>query len=243
MGDCVNDYGQPIGFPVPGWSSRPLPSRISLEGRFCRLEPLDAERHTLDLYEANRADDGRGWTYLGYGPFDDVASYRDWVEKSAASGDPLFYTLVEIVSGRALGVAALMRIDPANGVIEVGNIKYAPALQRTPAATEAVFLLMRYVFDELGYRRYEWKCDSLNGPSRDAAVRLGFTYEGTFRQAVIYKGRNRDTTWFAITDDEWPMLKRAYQRWLAPANFDDAGRQRSRLPDLISEARATVSGS
>jgi len=242
MGDRVNTFGQPIGFPVDGWTPRPLPSRIALEGRFCRLEPLDPARHAADLYEANRADDGRGWTYMGYGPFDSFDSYKAWVENAAASRDPLFYTIVQSGSGRALGVSGLMRIDPANGVIEVGNIKYAPALQRTPAATEAMFLLMRYVFDELGYRRYEWKCDALNAPSRAAAVRLGFTYEGIFRQAVINKGRNRDTAWFAITNAEWPALKRAYEQWLRPGNFDDAGGQRRRLSDLIAEARAAASG-
>ncbi|HEX7073515.1 MAG TPA: GNAT family protein [Hyphomicrobiaceae bacterium] len=243
MGDRVNAFGQPIGFPVPQWSPRPRPSRIVLDGRFCRLEPLDAERHTADLYEANQADDGRGWTYMSHGPFASLADYRDWVEKASASEDPLFYAILEAGSGRAVGVATLMRIDPPNGVIEVGNIKYSPALQRTPAATEAMFLLMRYVFDELGYRRYEWKCDSLNQPSRAAALRLGFTFEGIFRQAVVYKGRNRDTAWFSIIDAEWPALKQAYERWLSPANFDADGRQQRRLSDLIAEARSAPSPS
>src|SRR5690606_38787460 len=157
------------------------PSRIVLDGRVCRLEPLDAERHTADLYEANQADDGRRWTYMSHGPFASPADYRAWVEKASASEDPLVYAILEAGSGRAVGVATLMRIDPPNGVIEVGNIKYSPALQRTPAATEAMFLLMRYVFDELGYRRYEWKCDALNAPSRAAATRLGFVFEGVFR--------------------------------------------------------------
>ena len=243
MGDRVNAFGQPIGFPVPQWSPRPRPSRIVLDGRFCRLEPLDAERHTADLYEANQADDGRDWTYMSHGPFASLADYRDWVEKASASEDPLFYAILEAGSGRAVGVATLMRIDPPNGVIEVGNIKYSPALQRTPAATEAMFLLMRYVFDELGYRRYEWKCDSLNQPSRAAALRLGFTFEGIFRQAVVYKGRNRDTAWFSIIDAEWPALKQAYERWLSPANFDADGRQQRRLSDLIVEARSAPSPS
>ena len=242
MGNQLNAFGQPIGCPVPHWSPRPRPSRINLDGRFCRLEPLDPERHTADLHEANQADDGRGWTYLGYGPFASLAEYRTWVEKSAASEDPFFYTIVEAGSGRAVGVATLMRIDPANGVIEVGNIKYSPALQRTPAATEAMFVLMRYVFDELGYRRYEWKCDSLNAPSRAAALRLGFTFEGIFRQAVIYKGRNRDTAWFSITDAEWPALKQAYECWLSPTNFNADGRQRRRLSGFIAEVRAAASG-
>jgi RimJ/RimL family protein N-acetyltransferase len=242
MSNHVNAFGQPIGFPVAHWTPRPRPSRITLEGRICRLEPLSPERHTLDLYEANQADDGRGWTYMAYGPFASLEEYRGWVEKSAASEDPLFYTVIDTASGRARGVAALMRIDPANGVIEVGNIKYAPALQRTAAATEAMFLLMRYVFDDLGYRRYEWKCDSFNEPSRAAALRLGFTFEGIFRQAVVYKGRNRDTAWFSIIDKEWPALKQAYEAWLAPENFDPDGRQRRRLSDLIAEKRAAGSG-
>ena len=242
MGENLNAFGQPIGPPVPGWSRRSPPDRVVLEGRYCRLEPLDPVRHTADLFDANGQDDGRGWTYLSYGPFDTLEGYRTWVEGAAASKDPLFSTIIETASGKPAGVAALMRIDPANGVVEVGHIKYAPALQRTPAATEAMFLLMRYVFEDLGCRRYEWKCDSLNAPSRRAAERLGFIYEGMFRQAVVYKGRSRDTTWFAMTDGDWPMLKRAYEAWLAPANFDEAGQQRRRLPDLIAEARVVVSG-
>ena len=242
MGDHVNGFGQPVGFPVSHWSPRPRPSRVVIEGRFCRLEPLDPDRHAADLYAANQADDGRGWTYLGYGPFSSVQAYGAWVQAAAASEDPLFYSVVDTGSGRAGGVAALMRIDPANGVIEVGNIKYAPVLQRTPAATEAMFLLMRYVFNDLGYRRYEWKCDSLNGPSRAAAARLGFTFEGIFRQAIVYKGRNRDTAWFSIIDREWPPLKLAYEAWLAPANFDADGRQLRRLADLITQSQAMASG-
>ena len=243
MGERTNSFGQAIGFPIPQWSPRPRPSREVLEGRYCRLERLDPAQHTADLYDANSADDGRGWTYLPYGPFSSQEDYAEWVKGAAASQDPLFYAIIDKASRRAVGVAALMRIDPANGVIEVGNIKYSLALQRTVAATEAMYLLMQYVFDELGYRRYEWKCDSLNEPSKAAAVRLGFTYEGTFRQAVVYKGRNRDTTWFSIIDREWPALKSAYGQWLAPANFDADGRQRRRLPDLISEGRAAASRS
>lgn len=243
MGSRVNAFGQPIGFPVPDWSPRPRPARIVLDGHYSRLEPLDPGRHTADLHDANRADDGRGWTYMSYGPFSTLEDYRAWVETSAASDDPLYYTILDAVSGRPVGVTTLMRIDPANGVIEVGHIKYAPALQRTPAATEAMFLLMRYVFEDLGYRRYEWKCDALNTLSRAAALRLGFTFEGIFRQAVVYKGRNRDTAWFSILDGEWPLLKQAYEAWLAPANFDVDGHQRRRLTDLISETRtAAASG-
>jgi RimJ/RimL family protein N-acetyltransferase len=238
MGEQVNTFGQPIGSPMSDWTARPRPTRDAIEGRLCRIEGLNPARHAADLHTANIAgDDGRGWTYMGYGPFATLQDYIKWAEPAAASVDPLYYTIIEKASGRAVGVASLMRIDPANGVIEVGNIKYSSALQRTPLATEAMFLLMRYVFDNLGYRRYEWKCDALNAPSRSAALRLGFTYEGIFRQAVIYKGRNRDTAWFSITDQEWPAIKGAYEAWLAPSNFDAGGKQKTRLADLISAAR------
>jgi RimJ/RimL family protein N-acetyltransferase len=239
VGESVNVYGQPVGFPVTGWTPRPRPPRTPLEGRFCQIVPLDPAAHAAELHAGNAAaKDASDWTYLAYGPFESLEAYRLWADGAAAGTDPLFHTILDVKSGRALGVASLMRIDPANGIIEVGHIKYTPDLQRSPIATEAMFLLMRRVFDELGYRRYEWKCDALNGPSRAAALRLGFTYEGTFRQLVVYKGRNRDTAWFSITDKEWPSLKRAYERWLAPDNFDDAGQQRKRLADLIAESRS-----
>jgi RimJ/RimL family protein N-acetyltransferase len=171
------------------------------------------------------------------GPFADLSSYRAWLDQVAKGNDPLFHAIIDKSSGKPVGVATFMRIDPPNGVIEVGNINYSPLLQRKPAATEAMYLMMVRVFDELGYRRYEWKCDSLNAPSRAAALRLGFRYEGLFRQAVVYKGRNRDTAWFSIIDSEWPALKRAYQQWLAPENFDARGQQKRKLPDLIAEVR------
>jgi RimJ/RimL family protein N-acetyltransferase len=204
-----------------------------MDGRFCRVEPLDPGRHAADLLAANAEDrDGRNWTYLPYGPFARDEDYRRWVERFCLGDDPLFHAIVARDSGRAVGVASLMRIDPANGVIEVGGINYSPRLQRRPAATEAMYLLMRRVFDELGYRRYEWKCDALNAPSRAAAARLGFRFEGVFRQAVVYKGRNRDTAWFSIIDREWPTLKAAFETWLAPENFDADGHQRRRLAEF-----------
>jgi len=208
-------------------------------GRLCRVEPIDAVRHAHDLFAAyGRDPTGRNWTYLAQEPFVEFTRYRAWLESVAAGEDPLFHAIVEGASGKPVGVAAFMRIDRANGVIEVGNINYSPLLQRTPAATEAMFLMMRRVFDELGYRRYEWKCDALNAPSRAAALRLGFRYEGLFRQAVVYKGRNRDTAWFSIIDGEWPALKRAYQEWLLPTNFDAEGRQRVGLAQLIDRSRS-----
>ncbi len=228
----------PVGRALPDWSARPAPPRTVMEGRFCRLEPLDAGRHAHDLFAANQLDaDGRNWTYLFQEPFADLASYRAWLEQVAKADDPLFHAIIDRNTGKPVGVATFMRIDRTHGVIEVGNINFSPLLQRTPAATEAMFLMMRRAFDELGYRRYEWKCDSLNAPSRAAALRLGFQYEGLFRQAVIYKGRNRDTAWFSMLDSEWPALRQGYEQWLGSDNFDGQGRQRRKLTELIAAAR------
>jgi RimJ/RimL family protein N-acetyltransferase len=227
-----NDLGQPIGFPLPGWAPPPAPPRQPMEGRLCRLEPLDPGRHAPELFAADAADaEGRGWTYLAYGPFRTLADYRAWMHATCLGGDPLFFAIVDRTDGKAAGVASYLRITPAAGSIEVGHIHYAPRLQRSPAATEAMYLMMRRAF-ELGYRRYEWKCDALNAGSRAAAQRLGLSFEGVFRQAAVYKGRNRDTAWYAAIDREWPALREAFLAWLAPGNFDAAGRQRTRLSDL-----------
>jgi RimJ/RimL family protein N-acetyltransferase len=225
-----NEFGQPVGAPLPDWSPRPLPPRTPMQGRFCRVEPLDPEWHAAQLFDANGDDtDGRNWTYLPHGPYPTFESYRQYLTAAAQRDDPLIHAIVDLASDRAAGVASLMRVDAAAGVIEVGGINYSPRLQRRPAATDAMYLLMRRVFDELGYRRYEWKCDSLNAASRSAAQRLGFRYEGLFRQATVYKGRSRDTAWFSIIDSEWPALRAAFEGWLDPANFDPQGRQRRNL--------------
>ncbi len=235
----LNEYRQPIGPDVPGWTPRARPPREPAAGRYCRLEPLSAARHAADLYRAfSQAPDGRDWTYMGVGPFASEGDYRAFAEKAERDDDPLHHAVIELSTGRALGSLALMRADPAAGSIEVGFVSYSPALKRTRAATEAQYLLMRRAFDELGYRRYEWKCDALNAPSRSAAARLGFQYEGVFRQATVYKGRSRDTAWFSIIDREWPALRAAYERWLDPANFDAAGGQRATLARLIEEEKA-----
>jgi RimJ/RimL family protein N-acetyltransferase len=203
-------------------------------GAVCRLEPLEADRHAANLFDANKADEsGRMWTYLPYGPFDGFEEYVAWIQGVSRAADPLFFAVTDAVSGKAVGVASYLRIDQANGTIEVGHIAYSPALQRTRAATETMYLMMRHAF-ALGYRRYEWKCDALNVPSRAAAQRLGLSYEGVFRQAVVYKGRNRDSAWYAAIDREWPALDAAFTRWLDPGNFDSAGRQRVRLADLTA---------
>ncbi|MBV9826515.1 MAG: GNAT family N-acetyltransferase [Alphaproteobacteria bacterium] len=225
-----NLLGQTVGAPVEGWSARALPPRTAIEGRFCAVEPLDPARHTAELFAANAKDrDGRNWTYYPYGPFAELADYRRWIEAACADPHRLFHAIRDTASGKAVGVAAYINAQSAVGVVEIGSLVFSPLLQRRPAATEAMFLMMRRVFDELGYRRYEWKCDSLNAPSRAAAQRLGFRYEGLFRQATITRGRNRDTTWFSIIDAEWPALREAFEAWLAPENFDSAGRQRRSL--------------
>jgi len=204
-----------------------------MHGRLCRLELLDAARHARALHEAYAKDEsGRNWTYLPYGPFASADAYAEWVSARQQSDDPLFYAIALADSGLPVGVASYLRIEPAMGAIEVGHLSYSPALQRSPVATEAMYLMMRRVFDELGYRRYEWKCDSLNAPSRRAAERLGFRYEGTFRQMMVIKERSRDTAWFSILDSEWPALRSAFERWLDPGNFDANGAQRARLEDL-----------
>jgi RimJ/RimL family protein N-acetyltransferase len=203
-----------------------------MTGRFCRLEPLDPGRHAAALLEADAADvDGRTWTYLAYGPFRDLPSYRAWMSATCLGDDPMFFAILDAADGRPAGVASYLRITPAAGSIEVGHIHYSPRLRRGPAATEAMYLMMRWAF-ESGYRRYEWKCDALNAASRAAAQRLGLSFEGVFRQAAVYKGRNRDTAWYAAIDAEWPALRQAFLAWLDPGNFDGAGQQRTRLSDL-----------
>jgi RimJ/RimL family protein N-acetyltransferase len=232
--DHRNALGQPVGPPVPGWKGAERPPRTAMAGRYCRVEPIDPARHAEDLYRANALDPSRrNFTYLTVGPFDSFEAYREWMVSAVASEDPLWLAILDADSGKAVGVATFMRIDSRNGAIEVGNLNFSPLLQRKPAATEAMYLMMKRAF-ELGYRRYEWKCDSLNAPSRAAAQRLGFSYEGIFRQASVYKGRSRDTAWYAMVDSEWPELDRAFRRWLDPANFDAQGRQRIRLSELTA---------
>ncbi len=229
----INDYDQPIGDPVPGWSPRPRPAHTTLEGRFCRLEPINAQRHGPELFAAMAtAPDDRAWTYLFNEAFTSREAFIAYLEPMQTSTDPLFFAVVDGKTQCAVGYLTLMRIDPAFGVVEVGNINYSPLVQRTPAATEAQYLLMTLVFDTLGYRRFEWKCDRLNAPSRSAALRLGFTFEGIFRQALVYKNRSRDTAWFSIIDSEWPAVKAALETWLASDNFEPDGSQRRSLADI-----------
>ncbi|MFT7221890.1 MAG: RimJ/RimL family protein N-acetyltransferase [Candidatus Azotimanducaceae bacterium] len=223
-----NQFGQPIGESLDDWKSLSIPSKNPMEGRFCRVVPMSLD-FLDDLYEAYGLDDGRLWTYMSMGPFKSRADFAHWLASVCDSVDPMFHVIVDQKSAKAYGLAAYMRIQPGAGVIEIGSIAFSPLLQKTALATEAMFLFMQRAFDELGYRRYEWKCDSLNAPSRAAALRLGFSYEGLFRQALVYKNRNRDTTWFSILDSEWPRLKVAFLGWLDDGNFDENGFQRMRL--------------
>jgi RimJ/RimL family protein N-acetyltransferase len=217
------------------WTGVPRPERLVINGRYVRLEPLSAQRHAADLF-ASAIEPGAEarFAYL----FDDVppdaATFHAWVERAAAMDDPLFYAVIDSATGRAEGRQALLRIDPAHGVIEIGHILWGPAIARTRVATEALYLSAAYVFDTLGYRRFEWKCNDRNEPSKRAAKRFGFTYEGVFRQHMVIKGQNRDTTWFAMIDSEWPSLKASYQAWLSPDNFDEHGQQRRTLEQFRS---------
>jgi len=228
----MNLLAQPIGFPIADWKPVPAPARKVMTGRFCSLEPLNSERHAADLFSANALDtEGKNWTYLPYGPFNSYASYRNWIDPFCATSDPLFFAIVSHATGKAVGVASYLRIDPLNGSIEVGHLNFSPLMQRTAIATEAMWLMMREAF-ALGYRRYEWKCNALNMPSRSAAQRLGLSFEGVFRQAAVIKGHNRDTAWYAAIDQEWSALAEAFQTWLAPDNFDSTGKQRIALSKL-----------
>lgn len=222
---------RPLGEPqATGQAQRPRHRAIT--GRFVTLTPL-SPHHATELFAVvGGAQNAWAWDYMPDGPFPDLLEFREFVAKKAISEDPLFFTIVDHASGKAVGYATLMRIDLSNRVVEVGNIMFSPSMQRTPGATESMFLLAKTVFDDLSYRRYEWKCNALNAPSRRAAERLGFTFEGVFRQHMIVKGRNRDTAWYSMLDAEWPAVKAAFEAWLDPSNFDDTGQQRKSLKEL-----------
>jgi RimJ/RimL family protein N-acetyltransferase len=219
------------------WPPARTPERQVLNGELVQLEMPDPGRHAESLFTSSHADGSeRLWDYLPYGPFRSQGEFTAWLSERAASADPLFFAVVDGKSMRALGMASYMRMVPEHGVIEIGHIWFSPAIQRTRQATEAIYLLASQAFDDLGYRRLEWKCDSLNQASRRAAERFGFAFEGVFRQHMVVKGRNRDTAWFAMTDSDWPSRRAAFEAWLAPENFDEAGRQRRSLSALRASA-------
>jgi len=230
---------RPVGEPVDKVPAR-LPDTRALFGGSVTIEPVSQARHGSDLWQsfADSDPEGRLWTYMGYGPFAGEAAFQEWLAKCEASPDPRFYAIVPRNSGKPAGMASLMRITPEHGVIEIGNIWFSPSLQQTREATDALFVMMRHALDELGYRRLEWKCDALNAASRRAAERLGFRFEGVFRQATLYKGRNRDTAWYAVIDRDWPGTRDAFEAWLDPGNFDADGRQRGILSTLMARRSA-----
>jgi RimJ/RimL family protein N-acetyltransferase len=235
----TNDLGQPIGPTVPGWRPRPVPAPTELRGRYCRLVPLSVD-HAAGLYAAVTDDtSGRQWTYLSYGPFDGLDEFAGFV--AATIDNPAYVTLtvIDATTDAPLGWASYMRIDPSIGSVEVGGVTLGAALQRTAAATEAMYLMAAHAIEDLGYRRYEWKCDDLHVGSRAAAARLGFRYEGTWRNATVYKGRSRDTAWYAITDADWAQLGPVIREWLDPSNFAD-GRQLTALSELTARVRAEL---
>lgn len=223
----MTEPSQPISFSLD-WIPAKKPGRTPLAGDYVTLEPIDAVAHAESLFTA-KGEDPTLWTYTLIEPTDDIETFQGWLEKCEKPDDPLCFAVIDKADNRAKGMACYLRITPANGVIEIGSIWFGPEIQRTRQATEAIYLLARHVFDDLGYRRLEWKCDSLNAPSRRAAERFGFTFEGEFRQFAVYKGRNRDTAWFAMLDHEWPEIKAAFDAWLRLENFDAAGIQKSPL--------------
>ena len=209
-----------------------------MQGQWCALEPIDRDRHSVDLFEAFSRDlDSHNWTYLPYGPFSSLAEFQIWIDATCLGDDPCFFTVIDLDTGKAVGVASFLRIAAATGVIEVGHIHFSPLIQGSAISTEAMYLMMKLVFEDLGYRRYEWKCDALNAPSCAAAKRLGFEFEGIFRQATIYKQRNRDTAWYSIIDREWPVIRQVFKNWLGSDNFDADGKQRTSLSESMRQAR------
>ena len=232
-----NALGQPIGFSLKNWQVCKHPQGSIMSGRLCRLESVAVDAHAQDLYQAFSQDiDHRNWTYLPYGPFGSPEELENWIESTCLGDDPCFFAVIDQVTEKAVGVASFLRIAPETGVIEVGHIHFSPLIQGTAISTEAMYLMMKLVFEDLGYRRYEWKCDALNAPSCVAARRLGFEFEGIFRQATMYKQRNRDTAWFSIIDREWPLAKPVFETWLSIDNFNETGVQQSSLSEIMQRA-------
>jgi RimJ/RimL family protein N-acetyltransferase len=233
----------PLGEPLPSWKPARMPDRITLEGRLVNLVPVDPEVHAEALYVCSHDPaDPELWTYLFVGPFPNVSDFRGYLETVATSPTDIFFTIVDRATGRPAGIASYLRIEPQHGVIEIGHIWFGVALQRTPGSTEAMYLLARHAFDDLGHRRLEWKCDALNRRSCRAAERLGFTFEGVFRQHMVNKGRNRDTAWYGMLDGDWPSRRHAFEAWLAPANFDAKGIQVRSLAEIRERSKFTAEG-
>lgn len=227
-----NQFNQTIGYPVKNWRHKAKPSKSKMIGAYCQLELLDVTKHAKRLFHSlSIENDGSSWTYLPYGPFSNYEDFILWLEKTMKLSDTILYTILD-KHDLPIGIAGYLRVNPEHGVIEIGHLHFSKLLQKSTAATESIFLMMSYVFDELKYRRYEWKCDSLNQPSRNAAERFGFKFEGIFRQCNVFKERNRDTAWFSILDSEWPTIKSKFTTWLHPNNFDEKGNQKLSLNEV-----------
>ena len=232
--NLTNDLGQSIGEPVENWKICAAPPKTKMEGRYCVIEILDIEKHAEDLFNSFAKDiKNYDWTYLHYGGFKTLIEFKEWLDKDCLNNDPLFHTIIDKNQNIAVGMTSYLRIHEKIGNIEVGHIHYSFSMQKKPIGTEAMYLMMKRVFDELGYRRYEWKCDSLNERSCKAAKRFGFTFEGIFRQHNIVKGHNRDTAWFSIIDKDWDRIKKNYEKWLDMENFDEEGKQKTSLTSLM----------
>lgn len=230
----TNRFGQPIGKALPDWKTAQYTKKETIEGRYCKLEPLELTLHAEALYSANLQDrEGRMWTYLPYGPFETFSEYQEWIKNTCQKEDPFFFTIIDLAINQPVGIASYAEIQPSAGSIEVGHLAYSPLMQKTKISTEAMYLMMENAF-KLGYRRYQWRCNALNAPSCAAAQRLGLSFEGIFRQANVLKGCNRDTAWFAIIDSEWPEAQSAFLSWLNDGNFDENGNQKIRLSELTS---------
>jgi len=224
-----NEFDQPVGREIHNWETRQYPAKMDIQGKYCVLSPIDIKKHAKPLFQVLHDNPGDSWTYLPYGPFESIIHFKSWLKSTISEHDTVLYAILDVKTKSPIGICSYLRINPEHGVIEVGHLHYSQSLKRTPAATEAMYLMMCHAFDDMGYRRYEWKCNSCNAPSRRAAERLGFTFEGIFRQHYVLKNRNRDTAWFSILDSEWPAVKEKFIKWLSPSNFDHNGCQLSKL--------------
>jgi RimJ/RimL family protein N-acetyltransferase len=228
-----NQFGQVLGHLVENWIPCQKPAKTILQGRYCILEPIEIDKHAIKLFNALSIDNqGASWTYLPYGPFDTRNDFKDWLAKTMSDNDALLYAILDVKTQEPIGISGYLRMNPEHGVIEIGHLHFSALLKQTSLATEAIYLMLRLAFDKYGYRRCEWKCNDLNEPSRRAAERFGFTFEGIFRQNYVFKNRNRDTAWFSVIDSEWPILKEKFEKWLNPDNFEANGKQILKLAQI-----------
>jgi RimJ/RimL family protein N-acetyltransferase len=227
-----NQFGQIIADSIENWTTRQKPTKTTIQGKYCSLEPIEINKHASKLFDSLAIENqGESWTYLPYGPFDTLDKFKDWLTETMSDNDTLLYAILDFETQQPIGISGYLRINPEHGAIEIGHLHFSKLLKQTPLATEAIYLMIRLAFDKLGYRRCEWKCNALNEPSRLAAERFGFKFEGIFRQSYVFKNRNRDTVWFSIIDGEWVRLKEKFETWLHPSNFNVAGKQILKLTE------------